>query len=141
MPEADWEICVVRELQWVAGTTFYEVHGDGTVDVYFSIGIDSMRAFLERLDPDLSLRKQITLTPEQFSEFLGLLDAIRENGRLIPPPEPDESKRIWRTDGIELGIRLDGEDLGPWNLAEYEDYPPEAYKAVWSWLRTLTWQD
>lgn len=138
MPEVDWDTCVIREFSWVTGTLFFEVHSDGTVDYYFSMNVDSMEAYLEHLDPGLSLCKQITLTPEQFTEFVGLLDAIRKDGSLVPPPAPDESKRVWVTDGREIGYYLNGDELGPWNLAEYEDYPPAEYIAPWRFLWNLS---
>ena len=138
MPEGDWETCVIQERNCAIGTMFYEVHSDGTVDIYSSIAIDSMDAYLYHLDPDLSLKKHISLTPEQFAEFLGLLNAIRKDGRLVPPPEPDESERFVVDDGREIGYYLDGKELGLWNLAEYEDYPPEEYIAPWMFFWKLS---
>ena len=137
MPEVDWERCVIRELYPLTGTSFYEVHPDGTVDIYYSIAFDSMEAYLEHRDPNLALQRQISLSRDQFSEFIGLLNAIRKDGRLIPPPEPDESKRVWATDGVEISYYLDDDEIGAWNLVQYKDYPPEEYTAPWFFLWKL----
>ena len=135
LPAVDWERCIIAWSNSKRGSVFCEVHADGSLNIAKTKYFEGLEAYLNETVPDMVVAKPTKLHTEQFEKFLSYWNVIYQEGKLIPPPEPDPQKKKAGVDRVvTLSVWVDGKQFGPCPLTEYEDYPPGDYTHIIMWV-------